>query len=207
MSVALKVCGLTRRADLDLCVQLGVDAVGLNFWPRSKRTLTLEEGRKLVEGVERRGVQVVGVFVEASPRQVQEIVEACALDAVQLHGDQTWAEFADVGALLVRVIRGTPELASLVAPKPTPAWTILDAAVAGYGGQGHRTDWDWAAAAVEGLADHPTWLAGGIRPDNAAEAIAKVGPAGLDVASGVEETRVTRGEKDAAKIEALLAAC
>lgn len=206
MSVALKVCGLTRRADLELCIELGVDAVGLNFWPRSKRALTLEAGRALVDGVERGATKVVGVFVEASPEAVKAAVEACGLDAVQLHGDQRWEDYADVGAPLVRVVRGTPGLERLVAPEPMPEWTILDAAVEGYGGQGHRTDWAWAARAVEHLAPHAVWLAGGIRPDNAVEAIAKVRPAGLDVASGAELDGAARGEKDRAKIEALLAA-
>ena len=207
MSVLLKVCGLTRRADLELCVELGVDALGLNFWPGSKRALKLSEAQAMVEGLDRGASQIVGVFVEASPEAVRSAVEACRLDAVQLHGDQAWADYADLGCPLVQVVRGTPALGGLSPSLPLPKWVILDAAVAAYGGQGHRTDWRWAAKAVQHLSPLETWLAGGITPENAEAAIAQVAPAGLDLASGVELAGALRGEKDRAKIEALLAVC
>jgi phosphoribosylanthranilate isomerase len=203
----LKVCGLTRRADFELCIELGVDAVGLNFWPRSKRGLSLEGARALVDGVDRAGTQVVGVFVEASVEAVAEAAKACQLDAVQLHGNQNWADFAGLSLPLVRVVRGTPALETLGAVDPEPWWTILDAAVEGFGGQGHTTDWEWAAKAVKQLAPDPVWLAGGIKPGNCLEALRAVAPAGVDVASGAELAGATRGEKDGAKIEALLHAC
>lgn len=207
MGVALKVCGLTRRADLELCIEMGVDAVGLNFWPRSKRALNLADAEALLRGVDRKRTKILGVFVEASAGTVAGIVRSFGLDGVQLHGDQVWEDFAEIGAPLVRVIRGTPALAELSPPRPAPAWTILDAAVDGYGGKGHKTDWQWATEAVQVLAPAPVWLAGGIRPDNAVQAIEQVAPAGLDVASGVELEGASRGEKDPAKIAALLSAC
>lgn len=78
----------------------------------------------------------------------------------------------------------------------------------GYGGAGQTTDWSWARAAVQRLSPAaPVWLAGGITPDNAAAAISAVAPAGLDVASGAEAADARRGEKDRARIAALLAAC
>jgi phosphoribosylanthranilate isomerase len=207
VGVALKVCGLTRRADLELCIEMGVDAVGLNFWPRSKRALSLAEAEGLLRALDRKETKIIGVFVEASAGTVAGMVHSFGLDGVQLHGDQVWQDFSEVGAPLVRVIRGTPAIAELTVPAPGPAWTILDAAVEGYGGKGHKTDWEWAASAVKRLAPAPVWLAGGIRPSNAAQAIEQVNPSGLDVASGAELEGATRGEKDPAKIEALLAAC
>ena len=104
-------------------------------------------------------------------------------------------------------MRGTPDLATLRVPEPTPDWVLLDAAVSGFGGQGVQTDWDWAALAVERLSPLPVWLAGGITVDNIDEALARVRPAGVDVASGAEVDGAKRGEKDRGKIEGLLAAC
>ena len=207
MSVRLKICGLTRRADLEACIELGVDAVGLNFWPGSKRGLSLPAARELVQGLERGSTHVVGVFVEASPEQVLECVQACELDAVQLHGDQAWDDYALLGVPLVRVVRGTPALEELVPGEPAPSWVILDAAVEGFGGQGRRTDWTWAASAVRHLAPLATWLAGGIDPANIAEALSQVRPSGVDVASGAELAGALHGEKDLAKVETLLRAC
>lgn len=200
----LKVCGITRSEDLEVCDALGVDAVGINFWSRSKRGVSVEHARTLLEGTA--GAQRVGVFVDHTPEDVLEISTSLKLDAIQPHGDGAAEPFAALGLPWVWVIRGTPDLAALTAPKPAPAWILLDAAVAGYGGAGAKTDWAWAADAVERLAPHPVWLAGGIAPDNAAQALAQVRPVGLDVASGSEVPGAQHGEKDPARVRALLAA-
>jgi phosphoribosylanthranilate isomerase len=105
------------------------------------------------------------------------------------------------------VVRGTPALERLRVPSPGPRWVLLDAAVAGYGGAGQPTDWGWAAEAVAALAPLPVWLAGGISPDNAAQAIAAVRPAGVDVASGAELPGASHGHKQRSSIAALLAIC
>jgi phosphoribosylanthranilate isomerase len=84
---------------------------------------------------------------------------------------------------------------------------LLDAWVPGHGGAGQQTDWGWAAQAVVRLRPPPVWLAGGIRPDNAAQALATVAPDGLDVASGAEIAGAPRGEKDPAAIAALVRIC
>jgi phosphoribosylanthranilate isomerase len=202
--VALKICGVTRPDDLALCQSLGVDAVGLNLWPASSRGMSMPAAKRLVEAVPRGTTLRVGVFVDATPEQVALAHAQLQLDAVQLHGDAAVAPFAALGIPYVWVVRGTPELATLRVPKPAPTWVVLDAHVSGYGGQGERTDWTWAAHAVRALAPLPVWLAGGITPVNAREAIAEVGPAGLDVATGSEHAP---GEKDREKIEALLRAC
>lgn len=201
---ALKVCGITRRGDLDACDRLGVDAVGINLWSGSKRGLTASQAEALLQGG--RGAQRVGVFVDHAPHEVAALARMLELDAIQPHGDTPPESFAALGLPWVWVIRGTPALATLAIPKPLPTWILLDAAVAGFGGAGAKTDWVWAAAAVQALSPLPVWLAGGITPDNAAEALAQVKPAGLDVASGSEVVGATRGEKDVARIEALLRA-
>jgi phosphoribosylanthranilate isomerase len=204
VAVALKICGVTRPDDLALCQSLGVDAVGINLWPASSRGMSMPAAQRLVEAVPRSTTLRVGVFVDATPEQVALAHAQLQLDAVQLHGDGAITPFAALGIPYVWVVRGTPELATLRIPTPAPTWVVLDAHVAGYGGQGERTDWTWAAQAVRALAPVPVWLAGGITPDNAQRAIATVRPAGLDVATGSEHTP---GNKDPAKIEALLRAC
>jgi phosphoribosylanthranilate isomerase len=202
-AVALKICGVTRPEDLAACQRLGVEAVGINLWSGSSRGLSLDAARRLVDAVPRSDTLRVGVFVDATPEEVAHAHEELELDAVQLHGDGPVEPFAALDLAWVWVVRGTPALETLRMPKPAPIWVLLDAHVMGYGGQGARTDWAWAGRAVRTLAP-AVWLAGGITPDNAAEAIAAVDPAGLDVATGSE---VRPGHKDPAKIEALLRAC
>jgi len=201
---ALKVCGVTRRADLQACDRLGVDAVGINLWSGSKRGLASSAAKALLESS--RGAQRVGVFVDHAPHEVVAIARELELDAIQPHGDAAPGPFAALGLPWVWVIRGTPELDTLAVPQPLPAWILLDAAVPGFGGGGAKTDWVWAALAVQALSPLPVWLAGGITGDNAADALAQVRPAGLDVASGSEVVGATHGEKDVARIEALLRA-
>jgi len=201
----LKVCGITRRVDLEVCDALGVDAVGINLWAGSRRGLTEDEAAVLLEGSA--GAQRVGVFVDHAPHEVAAIAKRLGLDAIQPHGDAPIEPFAALGLPWVWVVRGTPELATLRVPDPAPAWVLLDAAVPGFGGAGAKTDWTWAAKAVAALAPLPVWLAGGITPSNAAQALDQVRPAGLDVASGSEVAGATRGEKDVARVHALLDAC
>ncbi len=200
----LKICGLTRADDLAHCDRAGVDAVGINLWSGSRRGLSIPEAARLLAGTG--GAQRVGVFVDFTPHQAQDAARTLGLDLLQPHGDAPPQAFAELGWPWVWVVRGTPELQTLRVPTPTPAWVLLDAAVPGFGGAGVRTDWDWAAKAVRALAPVPVWLAGGIDPDNAATALTRVNPAGLDVASGAEAPGATRGAKDPARIDALLRA-
>lgn len=200
----LKVCGITQPGDLRTCDRLGVDAVGINLWSGSKRGLTPKQAKLLLGDLH--GPSRVGVFVDHTPDEVAALARELALDVIQPHGDAPPEPFAALGLPWVWVIRGTPSLATLTAPRPSPAWVLLDAAVPGFGGAGAKTDWTWAAAAVQALAPLPVWLAGGITVDNAAQALAQVRPAGLDVASGSEVPGALHGEKDAGRIEALLRA-
>jgi phosphoribosylanthranilate isomerase len=153
------------------------------------------------------------VFVDQPLEEVDQAITELGLDIVQSHGDapvEPYAELAAArGIAWIWVVRGTPELSALRLPRPAPAWVLLDAAVAGFGGAGRRTDWGWAQRAVAALAPTPVWLAGGIDPGNAAEALATVGPAGLDVASGAEpglQPAARAGHKSRRAIAALMAA-
>lgn len=206
MPARLKVCGVTRPGDLEACVELGVDAVGINLWAGSRRGLALAEARALIEAVRPPPtLERVGVFVSPTADEVLRAVEALGLGCVQIVGEGDAGP--GLGVPYLWVIRGTPVLAGLEPPTPAPRRILLDAAVPGFGGAGQATDWAWAQAAVEHFAGREVWLAGGITASNAAAALRQVRPAGLDVASGTELPGARRGEKDRAAIAALLAAC
>lgn len=202
----LKICGVTRPEDVAACVELGVDAIGINLWAGSRRGLTLGAAEALVRELPRGAIERVGVFVEPTVDEVRRAYELLGLDLVQIVSDDPDAPALRLALPQLWVVRGTP--AHIELPTPTPARLLLDAAVPGYGGAGQTTDWGWARETVERWSARvPVWLAGGITPDNAAAALATVGPAGLDVASGAELAGARRGEKDRARIAALLAAC
>lgn len=203
MTAKLKICGVTRAEDLAACRELGVDSVGINLWSGSRRGLSLLAADALLQGCT--DLERIGVFVDPDPAEVRTAHTLLKLDLVQIVGDEWSAPLPDLA--WVWVIRGTPELSSL--PRPgLPSRILLDAAVPGWGGAGQTTDWAWASAAVAQLsALAPVWLAGGITPDNAADALAAVRPAGLDVASGAELPGEPRGAKDRDRIAALVAAC
>ena len=206
--IGLKICGVTCADDLRACRDAAVDAVGLNFWAGSKRHVTLRDAARLVDDVRRLGdlPLVVGVFVDPAPQELSAVVEAVGIDLVQLHGDGPVTGYTALGRPWIQVIRGPRPLARLAVSQPRPQWVLLDAAVPGYGGQGVQLDWRWAHDAVAALSAHEVWLAGGITTGNAERAIATVGPAGLDVASGAERDGDPR-RKDAAKIAALGRIC
>lgn len=203
MACALKICGVTRAQDVDACAELGVDAIGFNLWPGSPRALGSDVARTLVARVPRPGPLRVGVVVDPSAEELAMWIETLDLDAVQLHGTRTIADYPKIAVAHVAVIRGTPTLGAL--PCALAKWILLDAAVPGFGGRGVVHDWAWAASARATLAPTPVWLAGGLDPDNAAAAIAAVRPAGIDVASGAE-TGVP-GHKSLERIAALRAIC
>lgn len=203
MSCGLKICGVTRAADVDACVELGVDAIGFNLWPGSPRALTMDAARVLLDRMPRPGPLRIAVVVDPEPHELATWLAALDVDAVQLHGARTRVDYPDLAIECVTVVRGTPAIEDL--PRAPAKWTLLDAAVPGFGGRGVVHDWAWAAAARAALAPASVWLAGGLDPDNAAAAIAAVGPAGIDVASGAEDG--TPGHKSRTRIAALRAIC
>jgi phosphoribosylanthranilate isomerase len=183
--VRVKICGVTRPEDAALAAALGVDYVGLNFWPGSKRFVSVDEARDIVAAMPRPGPARVGVFVNAAPEDVEHVALAVGLDLVQLHGDEEPESCAALSVPWMRALRVSgPADLDAIALYPGAQAILLDAPSAGYGGSGQRVDWRLAAAARE--RGKPIFLAGGLTPENVAEAVAAVRPYAVDVAGGVE---------------------
>ena len=189
----VKICGVTRLEDALLAARLGTDALGFNFWPGSKRYVHPEAARAIVRALPPL-VTAVGVFVNPTRDEVLRAVEASGITVAQLHGDEPPELCASLPCPVIKAIRvsGRDALAALAAYDVQGL--LLDAPAPGYGGSG--TTFDWALAA-EVAASRLILLAGGLGPDNVAEAIRAVRPWGVDVASGVE---ASPGVKDPEKL-------
>jgi phosphoribosylanthranilate isomerase len=196
----VKICGVTTPEDAAFASGAGAGAIGVNFWPGSKRFVGETARAAEVLAAVAPGVLKVGVFVNAPASEVLAIAERLQLDRVQLHGDEQAGEFAALaGARLVRAVR-VSDRASFEGAAPWHASLFLyDALVSGYGGAGVVAPWDLISA----QARRPFLLAGGLTPANVAEAIRATRPDGVDVASGVEQAP---GLKDPARVTAFIRA-
>jgi len=199
MKFFIKICGITSPEDAEMVAAAGADAVGINFWPRSKRFVTDDRAREIAAAVPN-GVEKVGVFVNAHPLVVTEAIADFGLDRVQLHGDEKPGAWTEIESRrIIRAIR----VADTGSLKDAQAWEaglyIYDAFLETYGGGGVQAPWEIIAKGAR----RPFLLAGGLTPDNVVDAIRAVHPDGLDVASGVESEP---GMKDPAKVKAFIAA-
>ncbi len=199
----LKICGLTRVVDAELAALARVDAIGLNFYAKSKRYVTLEQARIIVSLLPH-GVARVGVFVNHSAEEIRAIQAATQLDYVQLHGDETPQLAAELAPLpIIRGVRcrGVEEavdaarwVAECRRGGGVLAGVIVDAFhPSEYGGTGQLADPAVFVELRRLLPGTPLLLAGGLTPQNVASAIRATCPDGVDVASGVE---TSIGSKD-----------
>jgi phosphoribosylanthranilate isomerase len=208
----VKICGITTRQDALAAVDAGADMLGFNFYPKSKRYITPEACWRIVSALTQYAKQplvaritLVGVFVNASPAEIEAIADDCHLDLVQLSGDEPPEFLRALGPSALKGIRPTSlEEAHADAARfarPASPALLVDAYRPGeYGGTGHTGDWELAQKLAT---QYPILLAGGLNPDNVAAAVAQVRPWGVDVASGVESSP---GRKDAAKMKAFVQA-
>ncbi|WP_242340649.1 phosphoribosylanthranilate isomerase [Anaeromyxobacter sp. SG66] len=198
-SVKVKICGITRLEDALLAVRLGADALGFNFWPGSKRFIPPAAAGEIVRRLPP-GVETFGVFVDASREELLAALSASGVTVAQLHGDEPPALCASLPVPAVKAIRveGPSSLAALAAYE-VPAF-LLDAPGPGFGGSGRTFDWSLAFEAARAAR---VFLAGGLTPENVGEAVRRVRPYGVDVASGVESAP---GVKDEDKLRRFIQA-
>ena len=201
---SLKICGVTRESEADTLIELGVDALGINFWPQSKRYLSPEKATSLLKNCRGKIIRV-GVFVNEQAETPLRMLESNLIDIAQFHGDETpeyCSPFADASLPFIKAI-GVKNKSSLKDITDYRASAILlDTPAPGiYGGTGETFDWTHARDFIFKHPDIPVLLAGGITPKNAAAAIAEVKPCALDIASGAE---ISPGIKDFTKVAALL---
>ena len=196
----VKICGMTRHEDAELAASLGAWAIGFVLWPQSKRAADPAVAAGIARALRRR-VELVGVFVNPTLDEVVHAAEGIGLTHVQLHGDEGPAFCTAVaertGARVIKAI-GIASGADMRAIERFH--TDLHLLDSGRGGSGQTWDWELVAQRRSRV---PVLLAGGLTPDNVADAIAAVRPWGVDVASGVESAP---GVKDPAKVEAFVAA-
>ena len=209
-STRIKICGIRDKVDALAAIEAGADFIGLVFAP-SQRQVSPTRAREISSAVKKTSAatKVVGVFANAPSFQVNELADSCALDWVQLSGDESWEYCHEVARPVIKAIRidqQSPEelYAELSAGnKLLPAQgfiALLDSRVEGqYGGTGESFNWNLAQEVAKRF---PVIIAGGLDPKNVARLIKKVTPWGVDVSSGVE----TGGVKDIAKIKTFIEA-
>lgn len=190
----IKICGINSLKDTQLVGLAGADAVGFNFYEKSDRFVDVETAEKLRK-VLRPGVARVGLFVNSSPEEINQIAQQLELDYIQLHGDEPAEILNELSdAPIIRAIRfgesGASDIKAYLESCGSgrrPDAILVDAQVPGeYGGTGVVPDWQAISEARPVLEGIPLVLAGGLTPFNVAEAIAKVKPDAVDTASGVE---------------------
>ncbi len=205
----VKICGIRQQAHASAVIEAGADFIGLVFAP-SQRQVTLSQAQDIVGAVKKRSeaIAVVGVFVNMPACEVNGIANSCNLDWVQLSGDEPWEYCHQITKPLIKTVRikegQHPEeiCADLSAGARALASQryiyLLDSQVKGkYGGTGMTFDWSLARQVTEHF---PVIIAGGLTPENVAQAIKMVSPWGVDASSGVE----VDGIKDIAKIRTFI---
>ena len=196
----IKICGLTREADVDAAVAAGADAIGFVFYPPSPRYVTAQRVAELAKRIPP-FVDVVGLFVNESPELVRATCEMVPINVLQFHGDEDAAYCRQFARPYLRAARVRPglDLVEFARSFPDARGLLLDAFVEGYGGGGHVFDWTLIPPDLPGF----LVLSGGLTATNVAEAIERVHPVAVDVSSGVE---MSKGIKDHSKIAAFVAA-
>jgi phosphoribosylanthranilate isomerase len=199
----IKICGIRTLSDALSAIEAGADMLGFNFYPKSVRFVHMQACAQITSALQHDypSVLLVGVFVNAPASEIERILEFCRLDLAQLSGDESPELWAALENKAFKSFHGVPDRgAESYARSSAPAFMVDGSKSGSFGGTGVATDWS-AAARLARL--YPLLLAGGLKPDNVAEAVAQVKPWGVDVASGVE---IRPGEKDADRIKAFVEA-
>jgi phosphoribosylanthranilate isomerase len=199
----IKICGIKTVKDALTALEAGADLIGFNFYPKSPRYIDPGRCRDIMAVMRKYGhITYVGVFVNTSAAEIRATMNTCALTLAQLHGDETAETLKSLHGKAFKSFRGVPAAERLDGYTRDDAPALLvDAFVKGeYGGTGVTADWNGAAELAK---RYPILLAGGLTAENVAEAVQRVRPWGVDVASGVESAP---GVKDLNKIKAFIKA-
>jgi phosphoribosylanthranilate isomerase len=188
----IKICGLTREADVDAAVEAGADAVGFVLWPKSPRALDVERALALVSRLPP-FVTPVLLFVNASPAELRRATEALPQALLQFHGDETPEQCVAAGRPFLRAARigAGFDLLDFAQRFQGAQGLLLDTHVDSYGGSGKVFDWSLIPPSVP----VPVVLSGGLSPANVTDGVLRVRPWAVDVSSGVEQSK---GVKNAA---------
>ena len=200
-NVRSKICGITRIEDALAAAEAGADAIGFVFYAKSPRAVDVRQAREIIAALPP-FVTTVGLFVNASRCELNEILEVVPLDLLQFHGDETPQDCEGYHRPWIKALRVRPgdDLEAACQRYSGARGILLDTYVAGVpGGTGEAFDW----SLVPERLSKPIILAGGLSADNVGQAIAQVRPYAVDVSGGVEQAK---GIKDETRIEAFLEA-
>lgn len=200
-AVRVKICGITRVEDALAAAAAGADAIGLVFYAKSPRAVDIEQARAILAALPP-FVTSVGLFVDAERSELERILASVPLDLLQFHGDESVQQCEAFGRPYIKALRvkAGDDIAAQVARYPSAQGILLDAYVEGVpGGTGEAFDWSLIPQTLSKL----LILAGGLRPDNVAEAVSRVRPYAVDVSGGVE---ASKGVKDVEKVGAFIRA-
>jgi phosphoribosylanthranilate isomerase len=197
----IKMCGITRIEDAMCAISLGVNALGIVLYPKSKRYLSLENAKKIRFALPP-FVSFTALVVDASAEQIRTIISTLSPDMLQFHGEETDEFCSDFDVPFIKGIRvaSQMQLEQGLLAYPSASGLLLDAFVPNQpGGTGQTFDWSW----MPKQAPKPLILAGGLTPDNVAIAIQQTRPYAVDVSGGIE---VSAGIKSADKMQAFVQA-
>lgn len=201
VDVKVKICGITNVEDALAAAEAGADAIGLMFYEKSPRCVSLEQAELISQQLPPYIIRV-GVFVNPEPGLVGTAMAHCGLAMLQFHGDESNDFCHQFGLMSMKAFRVKDETTLAQLANYTTEAFLLDSYVAGkQGGTGEKFNWDLAVEAKKFR--KPIFLSGGLTPENVAGAVQKVVPFGVDVSSGVESAP---GKKDHKKIRDFVAA-
>jgi len=201
MSVRVKICGITNLADAQVAVEAGADALGFNFYEKSPRFISTKDAVEISRALPLFTLRV-GVFVNPLEDLVQRAIGECSLSLLQFHGDEPPDFCTQFGLMSMKAFRVRDASSLKELPNyRTDAWLLDAYSPEVVGGTGEKFNWNLAVEAQK--LGKPIFLAGGLTPENVAEAIRQVQPFGVDVSSGVE---IAPSKKDAAKVRAFIQA-
>ena len=199
--IYIKICGITEVDDALKIAEMGINALGFIFYPKSKRYILPDKTKEIIKHLPPL-INTVGVFVNEKKENVIDVLNRCPIDILQFHGDEKPEYCNQFNKKIIKAFRVNRDFSFDVFCKFPVSAFLLDSHVSGeYGGTGVVFDWD---VAVKAKKYGKIILSGGLNPENLLSAVAKVNPYGVDISSGVE---IKPGKKDISKVEEIVKIC